>query len=132
MSRIISLSEAASIGIHGIVLVARESGLVNVQFIADATDTSRHHVAKIMQRLVKEGLLTSHRGPGGGFVLKKKAKDITLLAVYEAIEGKIEATRCPLNKHICPFEKCLMNNVTYDMTIKFRDYLKSQTVDKYI
>lgn len=132
MSRVISLSEAASIGIHGIILVARGEGLVNVQTIADATDTSRHHVAKVMQRLVKEGFLASQRGPRGGFILKKKAKDINLLAVYESIEGKLEATRCPLYKHICPFEKCLMNNVTYQMTIKFRDYLKSQTIDKYI
>jgi len=132
MSRIISLSEGASIGIHGIILIARDSESVNVQTIAKATDTSRHHVAKIMQRLVKEGLLTSHRGPGGGFVLKKKAKDITLLNVYEAIEGKIVATKCPLNKHICPFKKCLMNNITYELTLQFKEYLKSQTVEMYL
>ena len=132
MSRIISLSEAASIGIHGIILVAKGEGLVNVQTIAEATDTSKHHVAKIMQRLVKEGFLTSHRGPGGGFILKKKPKEINLLAVYESIEGKLVATKCPLDKHICPFDKCIMNNVTYEMTVKFRDYLKSQTIDKYL
>ena len=132
MSRIISISEAASIGIHGIILVAKGEGLVNVQSIADATDTSKHHVAKIMQRLVKEGFLGSQRGPKGGFLLKKKPKEINLLAVYESIEGKLETTKCPLDKQICPFDKCMMNNITYEMTVKFRDYLKSQTVDKYI
>ncbi|PKP20444.1 MAG: Rrf2 family transcriptional regulator [Bacteroidetes bacterium HGW-Bacteroidetes-21] len=132
MSRIISLSEAASIGIHGIILVAQGKKLVNVQFIADATNTSRHHVAKIMQRLVKEGFLESQRGPNGGFTLKKKAKDINFLDVYEAIEGKLETTKCPLDKQICPFNKCILNNVTYDMTIKFREYLQSQTLNNYL
>lgn len=132
MSRIISLSEAASIGIHGIILIAREKNLVNVQSIADATDTSRHHVAKIMQRLVKDGFLESHRGPNGGFTLKKKAKDINFLDIYEAIEGKLETTKCPLDKQICPFDKCILNSVTYDMTIKFKEYLKEQTLNNYI
>lgn len=132
MARIVSLSEAASIGIHGMVMIARKNGQVNVQTIADATDTSRHHVAKIMQRLSKEGLLISYRGPGGGFALNKMPADINLLQVYEAIEGKIVATKCPLNKPICPFKKCLMNNVTYEMTIKFKNYLKSQTLAMYL
>lgn len=57
MAKIVSYSEAASIGMHGMVLVARAGDTINVQKIADATGSSRHHVAKVMQRLVKEGLL---------------------------------------------------------------------------
>ena len=106
--------------------------MINVVQIADATSSSKHHVAKVFQRLVKEKFVNSHRGPSGGFSLNRKPEEITLLEIYEAIEGKIELTQCPLDKQICPFDKCILNNVTKDMTIQYRDYLQGQTLDKYL
>ncbi|MFO7924375.1 MAG: Rrf2 family transcriptional regulator [Bacteroidales bacterium] len=132
MSKIVSISEAASIALHGMILIARSDPSINVLQIAEKTGASRHHVAKIMQRLAKNNYLSSHRGPSGGFTLKKKPEDITFLEIYEAIEGNIEITPCPLDKPICPFDKCIMNNVTNKMTEKFREHLKNQTLDQYI
>jgi len=90
MSKIVSLSEAASIALHGIILIARSENNLNVIKIAEETGNSKHHVAKVMQRLVKDGYIESQRGPSGGFVLKKDPKDISFLEIYETIEGKIE------------------------------------------
>ncbi len=132
MSKVVAISEAASIALHGMILIARSKPSINVLQIAEKTGASRHHVAKIMQRLAKNNYLTSQRGPTGGFTLKKKPEDITFLEVYETIEGNIEITSCPLDKQICPFDKCIMNNVTNQMTLQFRDHLKKQTLDQYI
>ena len=132
MSKIVSLSEAASIALHGIILIAREREGMNVTRIAESTKASKHHVAKVMQRLVKSGYLSSHRGPRGGFELKKKPDKITFLEIYETIEGTIEINTCPMDKPVCPFDKCIMNNVTSKMSREFREYLKHQTVDQYL
>jgi len=132
MSKIVSLSEAASIALHGIILVARESKGMNVSKIAETTSTSRHHVAKVMQRLVKAGYMVSHRGPNGGFEMKKKPETINFLEIYETIEGKIEINTCPMDKPVCPFDKCIMNNVTSKMAEDFKNYLQSQTIDQYL
>lgn len=132
MARVFSLSEAASIALHGIILIAQEKGGLNVIKIAERTDTSKHHVAKVMQRLVKTGYLLSQRGPSGGFVLRKDPENINFLEIYEAIEGPIEITECPMDKQICPFEKCIMNNVTNKMTLEFKSFLKNQTIDQYL
>ncbi len=132
MSRILSLSEAASIAIHGMILVARSDKLVNVNQIAEMTSSSRHHVAKVFQRLVKEDFITSNRGPSGGFSLKKAPAEITFLEIYEAIEGKIVITRCPLDKPICPFDKCIFKNVMKDLTLEFRNYMEKQSLDLYL
>ena len=132
MSKVFSLSEAASIALHGVILIAKEQGGLNVIKIAERTDTSKHHVAKVMQRLVKAGYLTSQRGPSGGFVLKKKAENISFLELYEVIEGPIEISDCPMDKKICPFDTCIMNNVTSKMTLEFKNYLQGQTIDKYL
>ncbi|MBN2681798.1 MAG: Rrf2 family transcriptional regulator [Bacteroidales bacterium] len=132
MSKIVNLSEAASIALHGMVLIARSETMLNVIQIAEMTATSKHHVAKVLQRLVKVGLLFSHRGPTGGFSLKKKPEEVTLLELYETIEGKIEITACPLDKPICAFDKCLMENKINVITLEFRDFLKSRTVADYL
>ncbi len=132
MSKIVTLTEAASIALHGMILVAKAEKMANVVMIAELTGSSKHHVAKIFQRLVKDNFLESHRGPSGGFTLKKDPKDITLLQIYESIEGKIEVTTCPLDKHICPFDKCIMDNVTRKMTVDFRNHLQNNTLEDYL
>ena len=50
MSKIVTLSEAASIALHSMVLIARSEEKLNVGQIAEKIDSSKHHVAKVMQR----------------------------------------------------------------------------------
>ena len=132
MSHIVHISEAASIAIHSMVLIAKSDKLLNVIKIAEDTCTSKHHVAKVLQRLVKQNYLISHRGPHGGFSLKKDPSEITFLELYESIEGEIEIPECPMGKPTCPFDKCIMNNVTKDMTIQFQEYMKNQKLSAYL
>ena len=47
------------------------------------------YLLKILQQLVRANVLRSKRGPKGGFFLSKAAEDISLLEIYEAIEGTI-------------------------------------------
>ncbi len=132
MAKIVTLSEAASIALHGMIIVAKADKMINVVQIAEMTTSSKHHVAKVFQRLVKEKFIESHRGPSGGFTLKRDPNEVTLLEIYEAIEGKIEVQTCPMDKQVCPFDKCILNNVTRDMTYQYRDYLHSQTLAMYL
>ena len=132
MSRVVSLSEAASIGIHGIILIAKSGEPVNVIRISDLTGTSKHHVAKIMQRLAKERFITSQRGPNGGFTMSRDPGKITFLDIFEAIEGKLDMPDCPMDKPVCPFDKCIMNNVMNRLSSEFHDYLSKQKVSDYI
>lgn len=132
MSKIFALSEAASIAIHGMVLIARNDGGINAVKIAEQTGLSKNHISKVLQRLVKNDLLKSVRGPLGGFSLKKRPEDITLLSIYETVEGSLDITDCPFNYDICAFDKCLMGSVINRMTLDFRQYLKKQTLKDYL
>ena len=132
MSKIVTFSEAASIALHGIILIARADKNLNVQDIADKLGSSKHHVAKVMQRLVKEDFISSFRGPGGGFSLNKKSRKISFLKIYEAVEGKIKITPCPFEKEICEFDKCILSNITAKMTKDFKKYLSSQNIGMYL
>jgi Rrf2 family protein len=132
MSRIVQLSEAVTIGLHSMVIIARSKELINVNKIAELSGASRNHLAKVMQRLVKANFLRSSRGPTGGFILKKKPEDISILAIYEAIEGTIETSGCPLEQQVCPFEKCLMGGIVKKTSEEFVSYFKKQTLKDYL
>jgi len=132
MSKIVSLSEAASIAIHGIILIARSPVSLNVIQIAEDTGTSKHHVAKVMQRLVKFNFITSQRGPTGGFMLSVSPDTLSFLEIYEAIEGKIEVSKCPMDKKVCTFDTCILDNISKRMTMEFKEYLGGQMVGMYL
>ncbi|MFK5854778.1 MAG: Rrf2 family transcriptional regulator [Bacteroidota bacterium] len=133
MAKVVNITEAVTIALHSVILIAKNnSKQVNVNFIAKATGSSKFHIAKVLQKLVKDDLLGSTRGPAGGFYLIDKPENITLLEVYESIEGKIVVSRCPLGKDSCPFGKCVFEDLTMDMTKNFKDYLESRTVGSYM
>ena len=132
MPKLISLSEAASIAIHSMVLIAKNDGKANVVLISDTMGFSKHHVAKVMQKLVKSGLLNSNRGPAGGFTITKPYQEITLLEIYETIEGKTIESECFMDYHTCPFKECLMGNVVNDMTKVLLEYMSNKTLEYYM
>lgn len=132
MSKVFTLTEAASIGLHSIVLIAENNNLTNVNFLAEKMGFSKHHVAKVLQRLVKEGYLRSVRGPSGGFRLVKEPNEITLLEIYEAIESKLVVSKCPMDYDICNFDKCILGDVVQDMTLQFKNYLQGKTIDDFV
>ena len=105
---------------------------MNAVKIAEFTGFSKNHIAKVLQRLVKSDLLKSVRGPSGGFSMKKDPKDLTLLDIYQAIEGPIELNDCPLSYEICNFDRCLMGNVINKLTSEFRKFLEDQTLGTYM
>lgn len=129
MAGVLALSEMLSLALHSMVLIAlRDQECINAKEIAAATDASEAHLAKVLQRLVKAGLLHSTRGPKGGFALAKPADGITLLDVYEVIEGEIHQSECPTGRTTCPFASCILGGVPERLNQEFIEYLGSKTV----
>ena len=132
MAKLVHFSEAASLALHAMVLIAKTDNHVNVGSLATEMGASRNHLAKVLQQLVKYNFLKSVRGPSGGFVLNKPADQITVLEIYEAIEGSIDVPECPLDRKICPFDKCLMNGLVADVTMQFKKYFQEQTIEDFV
>lgn len=74
--------------------------------MADGLSASEAHLAKVLQRLAKAGLVTGTRGPGGGFQLTRPPKRISLREIYEAIEGQLQVERCMLTSPVCDKNDC--------------------------
>ncbi len=132
MAKILQLSEAASLALHSMVLIAKSENHINVNKLAEKMGVSRNHLAKVLQQLVKYNFLKSVRGPSGGFMLNKPASQISILDIYEAIEGEIYSPECPLDKSVCPFEKCIMGTLVKDMTSQFKKHFQNNSLKDFL
>lgn len=66
--------------------------------VALAEDIPVNFVRKILESLVKNGLVKSYRGAGGGFTLGRDAADISLLQIIESVEGPFALNECLSSK----------------------------------
>ena len=128
MSHLLKLSEAASMALHtAAILSARPGELVSTRTLASILGGSEAHLSKVLQRLVKGGLVKSVRGPRGGFTLARDPGEITLLEVYELMEGPLTPTACLLGEPICGGE-CLLGGLLADVDIRAKEYLSNKTL----
>lgn len=129
MASILCLSDAATLALHAAVLLAESPRRnLTVGEMAGFLNASEAHLAKVMQRLSRAGLVQATRGPRGGFVLSRAPEDTTLLEVYEAIEGQLVATNCLLGKPVCSGQRCLLGGLLQSLNLQVRDYLSTTTL----
>jgi Rrf2 family protein len=124
MAGLVKVSEAASLGLHAAMLLARAgSGLVRTRELGEQIGASQAHLVKVLQSLTRAGLVATERGPRGGARLARPAREITLLQVYEAVDGPLEASECLLKRPLCDGSCCLVGKVLYRMNQEVRQHL---------
>ena len=129
MTRLVNISEAVSLGLHAMALMATDAGRrLRNQQIAETLRASGHHLAKVMQRLVKAGFVDSVPGPQGGFLLDMPAENVTLLMIYEAIDGTLGEEECWLAEPICDGSNCMLGEVLSSIHGQLRGYLGKTTL----
>src|SRR5262249_25939610 len=75
--------------------------------IAELYDIPIELMAKVLQRLVRRGLLASHQGTRGGYQLARMPTQISVADVIQAIEGPVTVTACSTEEGQCEqFAKC--------------------------
>jgi Rrf2 family protein len=69
--------------------------------VAAYTGENEHTVGKLLQRLVKAGIIQSAKGPKGGFFLTAKQAEQRVIRIVEAIDGAEVFTQCGLGMSKC-------------------------------
>src|SRR6187397_3261713 len=88
-------------GVLYIALMHDENRKVQVGEIATQLSVPKHFLGKIMQQMVKAGLLKSTKGPYGGFSLTGKTLDTPLIKLVEITDGTEQFSMCVLNLKYC-------------------------------
>jgi len=84
-----------------------DRGASSAREIAALYDIPIELMAKVLQRLVRRGLLASHQGTRGGYELARRPTHISVADVIQAIEGPVTVTACSTEENQCEqFAKC--------------------------
>ena len=101
---------------------------VSITSISDRQDLSERYLEQLMAMLKKAGLVRSVRGAGGGYMLARRAEEISVGDVLRALEGSLEPVKCPAFSHE---EECMAAGgcVTKYVWQKINDSI-NQTVEE--
>jgi len=97
-------SKACEYGIRAMLYIARKSRegqRVGIHEIAHAIDSPEPFMAKILQNLSRKGLVSSIKGPNGGFFMDGKQLDASLANIVMAIDGDGLFKGCGLGLKVC-------------------------------
>jgi len=107
---------------------------VSIRTLSELEDISAEFLEQIFFRLRKAGLISSTRGPGGGFQLKRSLDKITVAEVFMAVGEELHFSPCTLDdgepcgrESICPAHSFWEH--TYSM---FRNYFQHVTLQDII
>lgn len=104
------LPKTAEYALRATVWLGREPQRpVSAEALAESIRVPRRYLHKVLQDLVRAGLVRSQSGPGGGYALDRLPEEITILDVIVAV-GPIERIRtCPLgldsHTSLCPLHE---------------------------
>jgi Rrf2 family protein len=124
----VHVSEAASLAMHSAAMLTRADQPLTAREMAQRTGASQAHLAKVLQKLVHAGLLQATRGPAGGYLLAAPPTEVSLLQVYEAVEGSLPQPRCLLPHGRCQFDTCIFGHTLERVRAELRAYLEEHTL----
>ena len=132
-SKRMQLTREGDYGIRSVLYLARQP-YKKISFVSEISEEykiPRSFLAKILQKLVKGKIVRSYRGVKGGFSLARQAKDISVLDVLEAIEGKLTMNICLAEKKKCDFSRhCPIHSVWANVQAKVTDVLKKSNFEE--
>lgn len=98
------LSSTCKTAIKAVIYLASkfDSGEnAGIKEIAEFIDASEHTIGKLLQTLVKQGIVNSVKGPTGGFYISKEQRKQPIINIVEAIDGKQLFKECGLGLSKC-------------------------------
>lgn len=111
MTTMFNISEAVSIGLHICTWLAQQENaetFFSTRKISSTFRFSTHHVAKVVQKLMRAGILDTTRGGQGGIRLAQHPDEITVYAIHVAIDGEVTISNCLLDPGVCPGNCCVL------------------------
>ncbi|MFD0796395.1 RrF2 family transcriptional regulator [Maribacter chungangensis] len=101
--------------------------------ISKSTEIPQAYLSKLMQELTRHNLISSVRGPNGGFFLTDENRNVSLLEIVTLIDGDNRLTSCMLGLHKCDADNpCPIHHFVGDTKTSFVKNLKKNTVQDLV
>jgi len=129
------LSNASKYAINAVLFLALDAHKerkVGAKEIADNIDIPVPFLSKLLQTLSRKGLISSTKGPNGGFYLTEENRAQKLLLVVDQIDGLSRLEECVLGLSNCSSEKpCPMHHLVQPLRISLLNELSTNSITAF-
>lgn len=96
---------------------------VTLAGISERQSISLSYLEQLFSRLRKQGLVSSVRGPGGGYRIAKAHHEISVSDIITAVDEQIDATQCGGNENCHDEGRCMTHELWASLNGKILEYL---------
>ena len=109
-----------------------ENNKIMAKDIAGPVKAPLPYISKLLQELARKGLISSQKGPKGGFYLSEDNRANTLMAIVTAIDGEMRINACVLDLEKCNENRpCPLHHAVYPSKSVLINYLTTESIDSF-
>ncbi len=103
---------------------------ISIASVAERQHISQTYLEQIFMHLRRGGLVQSSRGPGGGYILARTPKEISIFEIMQAVDEPVQMTRCSLEEvgGCVAGNPCLTHGLWQDLSEHIAQFLQSTTL----
>ena len=110
-------------------LAMRQSrGPVTLSAISDRQHISLSYLEQLFGKLRRAKLVSSVRGPGGGYNLAQPSQSVTVASIVTAVDEPMDATQCGGKENCHEEKRCMTHDLWATLNEKMHEYLSSVTL----
>lgn len=114
------------------VALHANAGPVPLADISVRQEISLSYLEQLFARLRKQGLVSSVRGPGGGYQLGRPPEQISISEVIAAVDESVDATRCQGKSDCQGGTRCLTHSLWSGLSQRIEDFLTQITLGELV
>jgi Rrf2 family iron-sulfur cluster assembly transcriptional regulator len=131
------LSNTCKYAIRSVIYLAfhEQQGIkIGIKKISSDLDIPTPFLGKILQTLARHHILSSTKGPNGGFGLGMAADEIHLMDIVEIIDGVDSFNKCAIGVRYCREQNnlCAMHSRYAKMREELKSIFQTETIDKLV
>ena len=103
-------------------------GPVTLAAISERQHISLSYLEQLFGRLRRARLVSSVRGPGGGYNLARPAQNVSVADIIIAVDEPLDATQCGGKENCHDDKRCMTHDLWATLNEKMQEYLSSVTL----
>lgn len=109
-----------------------EDGPVSLAEISQRQEISLSYLEQLFSRLRKNGLVTSTRGPGGGYRVARELDKVAVSEIIGAVNESVDATQCAGKENCHSHGRCLTHDLWEGLSEQIEDFLSGVSLQNMI
>ena len=114
------------------IALNQEKGAITLSLISERQGISLSYLEQLFAKLKKAELVSSARGPGGGYRLSRAASAISVGEIINAVDECVDARKCGGKSNCQGGEECLSHELWSELSAMIDSYLKSITLQDIV